>query len=491
MDTDNLKAKTLSSVMWTSIQRFSTIGISFVSGIVLARLLTPFDYGCIEMLAIFMVFANTFVDAGFGSALIQKKHPTQEDYSTIFFWNLGMALVLYVILYFCAPAIARFYEIPILCDVLRIQGLVLFISAFNLVQRNQLQKNMNFKMLSIVTVITSLISLGVTIYMAYKGFGVWSLVAQNIITAAIPAIVFWFYVKWRPIWVFSRQSFKNLFSFGLFVFLSQLVNQIGSKLTSLLIGKVYNPSTLGYYSKAAGTETLASSTISSIMTQITYPLYAQIQDDKNALGNVIKRLTTSIAYATFPMMFVLMLIAKPVFVLLYSDRWLASVPYFQVLCLVGLADCLQAVNTQSIAAIGKSRLMFRWTLIKRTLGSTFIIVGLFVWGMKGLLCGVVLYNWFCYFVNIGLVSKHIGYKWQRQLLDLMPMAVAATVSAAVSYVITSMLNLSLYPDGIVKFVICIVLYMAWSLIFKPEAFTYTLTMIPAKYRFWEKLKKKS
>ena len=477
-------------MVWTSIQKFCGIGVSFVSGIILARLLTPFDYGCIGMLAIFMLLSDAFINGGFGSALIQKKMPSQDDYSTVFWWNMGMAVVMYAILFLCAPAIARFYDIPLLSDVLRVNGLVLFIHAFNLVQSNQLRKKMNFKALSIVTVVTSLVSFGVTIYMAYNGFGVWALVAQNLIAAAIPSVVFWFYLKWRPKFSFSWASFKELFSFGFYMFMSNIVNTFFGKLTTLLIGKIYSPVTLGYYSKAMSTENLASDTISSVMSQVTYPLYSQVQDDKVALQNMIRRLTSTIAYVTFPMLFVLMLTAKPIFVLLYSDRWLASVPYFQVLCLVGLANCLQAVNTQSIAAIGKSKIMFRWTLIKRISGTTFIIVGLIFWGMKGLLCGVVMYNWFCYFVNIGLVSKHIGYKWQRQLLDLVPMAIAALLSAAVSYLIATLLNLSLYPDGIVKFVICLAIYMTWSIVFKPEAFTYTLTLVPAKYRFWDKKQNK-
>ena len=198
-------------MVWTALQKYSTMFIHFISGIILARLLTPYDYGCIGMLAIFMTLAEAFIDGGFGSALIQKKRPTQEDYSTIFFWNLGMAVVMYAILFVSAPAISRFYNIPLLCNVLRVQGIILFIYAFNIVQRNQLRKNLNFKVLSIVTITTSVIALGVTIFMAYKGYGVWSLVAQHIITAAIPAIVFWFFIKWRPVLVFSWKSFKELF----------------------------------------------------------------------------------------------------------------------------------------------------------------------------------------------------------------------------------------------------------------------------------------
>jgi len=489
---DNLKQKAASGVAWTSIQKFAGMGISFISGIILARLLTPYDYGCIGMLSIFMVLANTFIDGGFGSALIQKKQPSQTDYTTIFYWNIGMSTLMYVILFFSAPAIARFYKIPILSSVLRVQGIVLFINAFNLVQNNQLRKKLQFKAISIVTLTTSIISLTVTIWMAYNGYGVWSLVAANILSSAIPTVVFWFYLKWRPTFEFSKQSFKELFSFGIYMFLSNFVNELGAKISELCIGKVYNPATLGYYTKAVSTENLASSSISQVMTQVTYPLYAEAQDDKAMLGNMIKRLTTTIAYITFPIMFILILTAKPVFLLLYSDRWLESVPYFRVLCICGIAICLQSVNTQSIAAIGKSKIMFRWTLIKRTLGSTLVVGGLFLWGMKGLLLGCVLYTWFCYFVNIGLVSKHIGYHWTKQLLHLMPMGLTCVIVSVVCYFGVGFLHLgNIYMDGLAKGVLFVLLYMGWSLIFKPESYTYTLSIIPSKFRFWEKYKKNS
>lgn len=171
----SLRQKATSGMAWSALQKYSTMGIQFISGIILARLLTPYDYGCIGMLSIFMVLAEAFIDGGFGSALIQKKRPTQEDYSTIFWWNLGMAVLMYGVLYMCAPAISRFYDIPVLSRVLKVQGLVLFIYAFNVVQRNQLKKQLNFKVISIVSITTSLISLAVTVVMAYKGCGVWAL----------------------------------------------------------------------------------------------------------------------------------------------------------------------------------------------------------------------------------------------------------------------------------------------------------------------------
>ncbi len=482
----SLKQKAAAGMIWTALQKYSTMFIQFISGIILARLLTPFDYGCIGMLMIFVVLAEVFIDGGFGSALIQKKRPTQEDYSTIFWFNICMSVLLYAVLYISAPAIARFYNIPLLCDVLRVQGVILFIYALNVIQKNQLKKKLNFKVLSIITITTSLIALGVTIFMAYKGFGVWALVTQNIITAAIPALVFWFYIQWRPIWTFSWQSFKELFGFGFYMFLTHLVNRFAQQLQGLLIGKFYSASTMGYYSKAAGTEKLASLSISGVMTQVTYPLYAEVQDDKEKLSNMICRITMTLSYVTFPLMFILLLCAKPIFVLLYSDRWLQSVPYFQVLCIAGLAGCLQSVNLQSIAAIGKSREMFLWTILKRIVGIGVVVSGLVCFGMKGLLAGVVFNYWFSWFVNISLVSKYIGYKWYKQIVDILPVTIVSLLAAFVSFGVGYLLHLDMYPDGLIKFTIYVIIYLGWSLIFKPEAYTYFLTIIPSKLKIWKK-----
>jgi O-antigen/teichoic acid export membrane protein len=485
MEEKCLKHKAISGMYWSALQKYSMTAVSFVSGIILARLLSPYDYGCIGMLAIFMALANTFIDAGFGSALIQKKNPTQTDYSTIFYYNIGMACVMYTILFFLSPAIGRFYNIPQLCPVLRVQALVLFVHAFNIIQRNQLKKKLNFKLLSIVSITTSIVSLSVTIIMAYHGFGVWSLVSQNLISAAIPTLFFWFYVKWHPVLVFSCQSFRELFGFGAYMLLTHFVNTLGQQIQSMFIGKLFSPVTLGFYSKALGTESLASHSISSVITQVTYPLYSEVQNNRELLASMIRKLTVIISYFTFPLMLLLMLLAKPIFVLLYSDRWLPSVPYFQVLCIVGISSCLQAVNTQSIAAIGRSRDMFTWTLLKRILGSGLMLIGLFLYGMKGFLVGLVLYNYLALFVNIGLVSKYIGYHWKTQIWNLMPVVVVSLFAITVSYIFAYFVDVSMYKKAIAELIAFLIIYLGWSFIFKPTAFTYTLGIIPARYKFWE------
>lgn len=464
-------------MIWTAIQKYSTMLIGFISGIILARLLTPDDYGAIGMLAIFMSLAEVFIDAGFGSALIQKKNPTTTDYSTVFYFNIGMSLVLYLVLFFSAPAIADYYRMPILCKILRIQGLILFIYAFSIIQRNQIRKNLQFKKLSTITIITSIVSLIVTVVMAYRGCGVWSLVVQNFIGAFIPCVFFWVSVNWKPSKVFSWTSFKELFGFGSFMFFTSLFTTFSQRVSSLLVGRKYDPATMGYYTKATTTSQYATLSIAGVMIQTTYPLYASVQDDRERLINLVKRITSTLAYISIPLLCILILIAKPLFVLLYSERWLACVPYFQVLCFGGIAGCLQSVNQQAIAAIGKSRTFFVWTVVKECTGITLQVIGLTVWGMKGLLIGNALSAWFSYFVNICLVSKYVGYNKIQQLKDLAPLLIICCIAAAASYYGASFFHLGLYSDGIMKAAVFLFIYLGWSLAFKPEAYKYTLSVL--------------
>lgn len=485
MSKDSLKTKAVSGMVWTAIQKYSNMGISFVSGIILARLLTPYDYGCIGMLAIFMTIASTFVDGGFASALIQKKRPTPEDYSTVFYWNLGVSLVMYLVLFLTAPAIAQFYNIPLLASVLRVQGIVLIIQAATIIQSNQLRKQFKFKKLAIVSIVNAVTTLAITIVLAYKGFGVWALVAHNIVSAIIPSVIYWVSSKWRPTLCFSINSFKELFSFGFYMFMTHLVTNISGQIQGLLIGKIYSPSTMGYYSKAHGTEKLASQSVSQIMTQVTYPLYAEIQDDTERLIVIINRLTSTLAYLTFPLMFILLLLAEPIFVLLYSDRWLPSVPYFQILCIAGLAVCLQAVNMQAITAVGKSKTMFTWTIIKRIFGLTCIVGGLFLFDMKGLLVGMVINSWFAYLVNVFLVSKHIGYGFFTQLRDISPIILLAGIAAVVGYLFQMYSPLSMYVNAVITFIIYVLIYLGGSVLFKLDAFQYSKELIPMLFSKFE------
>lgn len=466
---DNLKRRTISGVVWSAIHKFANVLLGFISGIVLARLLTPHDYGVIGMLTIFLAVSNTFIDGGFGSALIQKKNATEEDYSTIFFWNLGLSVFLYLVLFACAPLIASFYNLPLLSDVLRVEGLVLIINAARIVQHNQLRKRLEFKKVALINVSSHLFALIMTIYLAWSGWGVWALVAQQLLVGALATVFYWIVGRWRPLLVFSNQSFKELFSFGGFILLSNLFNTLCNNIQGLLIGKAYNADTLGYYTKARVTEGYASTLISNIVEQVCYPVFSETQDNKVRMISVLRKFIGVTAFVTYPLMILLIVLAKPIILLLYSEKWLPCVPYFQILCLAGLAVSLQNINYYAIAAIGYSKTLFKWTIIKRTLGLLVVFGGLFFFGIYGILWGTVITYWIIYLVNAGLVSKHIGYSGWQQFKDLIPIILISFVSAFLAYSVSYLLNYGVYTEAVLELLFFCSFYLFTSIFVKVDA----------------------
>ncbi len=484
MSNINLKDVAASGIMWNALQKYSTLGVYFVSSIVLARLLTPYDYGCIGMLDIFIAIATIIIDGGFGAALLQKKRPTQEDYSTIFYWNLFISSLLYVVLFVSAPVIANFYKVPLLSSVLRVQGIVLFINALKMIQSNQLKKKFQFKPMAITVIMSSLVSVIVTIVLAYLGFGVWALVVQNLLIALLPMLAYWRISKWKPLFLFSKKSFKELFSFGGFMFLTSVVNSLSNNLQGLLIGRLYSPTTMGYYAKAKSTEGLASTGISQIVDSMTLQIYSEVQDDLPALVNVIKKITSTLAYITAPIIISLMLTAKPLFIILYSDRWVSCVPYFQILAIAGLAICLQAINLKAIAAIGKSKVLFSWTLIKRILNIVLILIGLLIGEIYGVLWGMVIGMWISYFINAWLVSKNIGYYMKCQILDLLPILLVSMCAVLPVLIMNNYMSDTMIVSFL-SMIVFLFLYFMFSILFKIQAYAYCIDLVPY---FLKKLK---
>lgn len=471
------KQKAFTGVMWSSVQRFGVMAITFVSNIILARLLSPDDYGCIGMLMIFISLSASFIDGGFGSALIQKKEPTNEDYSTIFYWNIALSLVLYGVLFMCAPLIASFYRIPLLSDVLRVQGVVLIFNALSIIQQNQLRKKLLFKKLAIVNITSALVSLGVAIVMAYKGYGVWALVAQQISLSVINAIMFWIVGHWAPDRVFSWQSFKELFKFGGFMLLSHLFGTLSNEIQGLLVGRMFNPATMGLYTQAYRLEGSAATATSSIIDQVTYPVLASYQDDRPHFVSALKRFIQIPAFVCSLVMMVMIVVAKPLIILLYSAKWVDCVPYFQILCTAGLAVCLQGSANNAIAAVGKSKVFFTWTIIKRTLTIVLCVIGILVGGMYGLLWSCVAGAWSVYLINAYLVSKHVGYAFKRQILDILPFILMACVIGVGVYLLGSLLPWHMYLVALVESVLCVLLYWLAARIFHIEAYSYLKDLV--------------
>ena len=482
---DNLKKKTLSGVIWSSIHKMAIVLLGFISGIVLARLLTPHDYGVIGMLSIFLAVSQTFIDGGFGSALIQKKNPTNEDYSTILYWNLGLSFFLYIILYACAPFVARFYNLSLLCDVLRVEGIVLIINAARIVQRNQLRKQLQFKKIAIINVSSNVIGLAFTIYWAWIRWGVWALVAQQLLVSLLTTSLYWITAKWKPLLVFSKKSFMELFGFGGFILLSNLFNTLCNNIQPLLIGKVYNSSTLGFYSKARSTENYASTFLSSVLSQVSYPVLSEAQNDKTRIISILKKFTGASSFITFPLMLLMILLTKPIFTLLYTEKWLPCVPYFKLLCIAGIAISLQNINYFAVAAIGKSKEIMKWTIVKRVSGLVLTITGLWLFGIYGMIVGSVATAWLIYTINAAMVSKYIGYTNWQQLKDLLPILLSSCIAFIVTYIIGNILPWSNYIICLILFIIYTTIYMTLSISFKIEAYAFTkevLNILLSKFK---------
>lgn len=411
------------------------MGVSFIANIVLARLLTPSDFGVIGMLAIFVSISTTFIDGGFGSALIQKKEPTQSDYSTIFYVNIIISVTLYSLLYVCAPYIAEFYHMDMLSRVLRCLGLILILNAFSIIQANRLRKQLMFRKLSIISLASISISVVVAIVLAYNGYGVWSLVYMQIINSGVNSALLWLCGNWTPSWAFSKESLKQLFGFGSFLLVSNLINTACNNVQGLIIGRMFSPAIMGYYSQARKLEEIPSTSISSIIDKVSYPVMSAHQNNPAQLITIIRKFILVLAFITFPIMILLIILGKPLIVFLYSDKWLPCVPYFQILCIAGIAVALQSINYYAVAATGKSKDLFKWTIIKRGSALAILVGGSFL-GIFGLLIGTAVGAWIIYLCNSLLVSRHLGYTFTQQFRDLSPVLLTSLISFLGAYSLT-------------------------------------------------------
>lgn len=471
MSTD-LKQQTISGLIWSAIQRFGTKTISFVSNIVLARLLSPDDFGCIGLLAIFIAVANVFINGGFAAALIQKNNPSPTDYSTAFFWNILVALLFYAGLFVAAPAIAAFYHIPLLSSVLKIQGIILFINALSVIQLSILRKNLQFKSLSVIQITAAVISVIIAIALAIMGWGVWALVGQQLLNSAITMAALWVVCTWRPAWLFSLKSFKQLFSYGAFLLLSDLLNSICDNIQGLIIGRRFTAGDMGYYAQAKKLEEVPTESISQVVALVSFPVFAKLQDDKQKLYTATRKSLTFMNFINFPLMLLLIVVAEPLLTLLYSAKWAESIPYFQILCLAGIVNCMQSVNYQVVCAVGKSRTIFRWNIVKRIVGIGLIFIGIY-FGITGILWGMVAGFYFTAIVNALVATKTTGYSLARQVLDALPTLAIAAVSAGGTAAIGRLLHLHDFPTLLILSLVYLALYIGLAKLFRrPEPDEY-------------------
>lgn len=467
----SLGQQTVSGVAWTTVQRFASLFLAFVANLVLARLLSPDDFGCIALLMVFISLSQIFVDGGFGAALIQKKDPTQDDYSTIFYWNLLLAIGLYFLLFFVSPVIARYYNIPILKDILRVQGLIIILDSLGLVHKNNLRKTLQFKKISLIVLGANFVAVVAAITMAYNGFGVWCLVAQQLLISGMTTVLFWIFNRWKPTLVFSKKSFKELFGFGGFILLSNMIVTFTNEVQSLIMGKLYTARDVGLYSQARKFESIMSGTPSTVVNQVTFPVFSKFQNDIPQLTTILRRITKVMAFVVFPAMILVILIAKPAIVLMLTDKWVDCVPFFQILCIGGMAEALGDINYNAVAAIGKSRVLFRWTCIKSVLGLLLIIGGSF-FGIRGIIWAVTIRFYLVFLIHASLAAHYLDFSIFTQLKDLFEIALVSAAAGALAYIVSTKLfaGINMYYLAGIQIVIYAIGYSLLAYVFSREMF---------------------
>lgn len=416
MNSKNIRQRTINAVLWNAVEKFFVKGASFIISIILARILSPADYGLIGMLAIFIALSAIFIESGFAKALIQKQDCSDIDYSTAFYTNLGIALCIYVILFFVAPYVADFYNEPLLCELLRILSINFVVGSFNVVQRAKLMSQMDFKSLAKINFVGTLVGGAIGILMAYADWGVWSLVGQTITSTLIMLLLFPYYSKWKPIWGFSYDSFQKLFGFGSKLLITGAVATVVNNISTIAIGKAYKSDQLGYYTRATQFSEMIAMTVNDILGTVTFPILSELQNDSERMIVVYRKSLFYTALIIFPVMVLIALLAYPLVTILLTEKWLPCVLLLQILCLTRMFTPLSAINMNILNAIGRSDLFMKVDLCKVPIVLIVLAITIPI-SVTAIVIGSFITTFICFFINAYYPGKLFGYGAWDQLKD--------------------------------------------------------------------------
>ena len=464
-----LKDKAISGVKWNAIGRFSTQGVNLI----LARLLSPSDYGVVGMVGIFFAIAQTFIDSGFGSALIRKNDCTDEDYSTAFYFNVIVGLVCCILLSVASPFIANFFDTPILKDLIKVMSLNMFIGSFAIVHSTKLTHSVDFKSQSIVNLLTAVLSGTMGIFMAYKGFGVWSLVFQQLIATVLRVVLLVAITKWFPKRLFSKASFKYLFNFGSKILTASILHTIYANMTTLIIGKFYTAKDLGYYSRGESLATYPSTNITGILQSVTYPVLSKIQDDDEHLIQSYRKLISMTSLVIFFGMFLLGALAKPLIVTLLTDKWLDAVIYLQIFCFAYMFDHICALNLNILYVKGYSNLVLKLEIIKKAISIAMIIAAVPL-GVMAICIARALYTQIAVVINTYYTGKLFDLGYVRQVKDFSKYLVFSVIAVIPAFLLTY-LNISDIVQLLLGGAIAAILYILF--LYKDAYFTELIQII--------------
>lgn len=413
------KKKAILGFSWTIFEGLFSQGTVFLVGIILARLLTPKDFGVVGIISAILMVANSVVEAGFGSALIRKKSVTHLDYNTVFFVNLTTALFLYLLLFLFASPISIFFESLILENLIKVSGLVLIINALALIQRTILTRLLNFKKLGIIAVLSSVISGIISIFLAYNDYGVWSLVALTLLRSLFSLVFLWIKTNWIPQLIFSKNSFKELFGYGYKLLIGNLINTAYKNLYYFVIGKLFSPIALGYYTRADQFQTPVSNNIGSAIRRISFPILANFQNDRAQLKSKFVQFVRFSMFLNFSIMSLLAGMSKSIIFILIGEKWETSIYYLQLLCIPGILYPLQILHLNLLLVKGYSNLNLRLEIIKKIILLPIILITA-NYSIEIMLYGLIIFSLIEYFINSFYTSKMTGYTFKEQLLDFIP-----------------------------------------------------------------------
>lgn len=466
------------SFFWKLFERISAQLIQFVVTIVLARLLLPSEYGIIALILIFIQLCDVIIDGGLNTALIQKKNADNIDFSTIFFFSLGMSIVLYFVMFFSADWIALFYKQPGLKPVIRVLSLSLPFYAFNSIQRAFVSKNMLFQRLFYSTLGAIIISGSIGIIMAFKGFGVWALVVQNITNQCVTTLIMWFTVRWRPILTFSLERFKSLFGYGWKIFGANFITALFINIRKLVIGKFYTPASLAYYEKGEQLPHLVMSNLFTSVQTILLPAFSESQDNRSQVKAMMRRSTKMCCFFIYPLMVGMIVAAKPLVLFLLTDKWLPVVPFVQILCIANFFRPITISNWEAIKALGYSGITLKLELLKKIIDIIILVISSFI-GVYAIAWGCVLFNFICVFINIAPNKRLLNYGVMEQIMDAVPTLIIAIIMGVAVYWVQllSFPNLAIL---FIQFFMGAVLYICLSSFLKEESYMYLIKLVREK-----------
>ena len=439
---ESLKNRAVHGAKWSFIDNISNSGVTFLVGLILARLLTPAEYGIMAMIAIFIAVSNSIVDSGFSNALIRKVRIDRVDYNTVFVFNLIVSIVLYILLYTSAPAISLFFKEPVLTNVLRVIGLILIVNALGIIPRTILVRGIDFKTQTKVSIKSSVSSGLVGVGMAIMAIGVWSLVWQQLSRQILNSLFLWIFCKWIPRWEFSIKSFKEMFGFGYKLLLSGLLDTLYKNIYYVIIGRCYSPAQLGQYSRAEQFNMIFSSNLTSIVQRVSYPVLSSIQEEPERLREAYRQIIKTTMLVTFACMLGLAAVAKPLIIILIGEKWLPAVSFLQIICFSGMLYPLHAINLNILQVKGRSDLFLKLEIIKKTIAVFPILIGIF-YGIEYMLWGSVLTSFIAYFLDSYYSADLIRYSTIEQIRDVLPVFTVSFTIAAVMWLF-SLLDISVY-----------------------------------------------